>query len=378
MSMLKLPPELLIQIGTHLECSDLNHLLECHSYLSKILNKPLYQRNVQEHDASALLWAASKGSESTLQYLIEAGANVQYESQYFACSIQSEGSRIRWPIQIEDMKEHPISYAAAQGHIKIVEYLLDLGADLNYRDRDGLTPLALAARGGHLTLTQKLISLGAKQLSHDTEGRYPLSQAASMGHHEIEDYLFDQLRQYTYSKPDPALDLYWMLKYAAEQGDDARIRYLLSRGADLNFKLPEESHPPLCGALRDAPRPFGTAKLLLDHGADPNGEASRSKFYSSGRRERPVTTVFCALLRDESYSLTELLFQYGAIAIRHGQTLLIAINLEKPREFEYLVERGASLDAGYRRTTVAKSAMSSGCQPIIDICLKYGVSRDTK
>lgn len=146
--MLKLPPELLIQIGTHLECSDLNHLLECHSYLFKILNKPLYQRNVQEHDASALLWAASKGSESTLQYLIEAGANVQYESQYFACSIQSEGSRIRWPIQIEDMKEHPISYVVAQGHIKIVEYLLDLGADLNYRDRDGFNaPCPRSSRG---------------------------------------------------------------------------------------------------------------------------------------------------------------------------------------------------------------------------------------
>ncbi|CAG8321610.1 unnamed protein product [Penicillium salamii] len=356
MSMLKLPPELLIQIGANLECSDLNHLLECHSYLWRILNKPLYERNVQEHDASALLWAASKGSESTLQYLIEAGADIQHESQYLACSIQSEGSRIRWPIQIEDIKEHPISYAAAQGHMKIVEYLLDLGADLNYRDRDGLTPLALAAREGHLTLTQKLISLGAKQLSHDTEGRYPLSQAASNGHHEIEDYLFDQLRQYPNSKPDPALDLYWMLKYAAEQ----------------------ESHPPLCGALRDAPRPFDTAKLLLDHGANPNGKASRSKSYSSGRGERSVTTVFCALLRDESYSLIELLFQHGAIGIRHGQTLLIAINLKKPREFEYLVERGASLDAGYRRTTVAESAMSSGCQPIIDVCLRYGVSRDTE
>lgn len=79
------------------------------------------------------------------------------------------------------MKEHPISDAAAQGHLNIVEHLLDLGVDINYRDADGLTPLALAAREGHFALTRALINQGAKQLSHDTIGQYPLCSGGIKG-----------------------------------------------------------------------------------------------------------------------------------------------------------------------------------------------------
>lgn len=363
-----------MQIGKDVDCSDLNHLLQCHSYLYKILNNLLYKRNI--HNASALCWAAAQGSESTLKYLIDAGANVQWESQYFAYSMQYHRKRFRSTHQIERMKEHPISYAAAQGHTRIVEYLLDLGADINYRDREGLTPLALAAREGHLNLTRKLISLGAKQLSRDKEGRYPLVQAASKSHHNIEDYLFDQLRQYPYSKLNAGLDLYWMLKYAAEHGDEDRIRYLLLQGADINFQLSRESHPPLCGALLSAPRPRSTAQLLLDYGADPNGKASPSKHKSSGRPERVKSSIHYGLQRDESYCLIRLLIQYGAVAESHSQALITAIDYEKPREFEYLVEHGAKLYAEYRRISVAEAAMDSGYQPIIDICLKYEVCLD--
>ncbi|OQE01800.1 hypothetical protein PENSOL_c003G09320 [Penicillium solitum] len=79
------------------------------------------------------------------------------------------------------MKEHPISDAAAQGHLNIVEHLLDLGVDINYRDADGLTPLALAAREGHFALTRALINQGAKQLLHDTIGQYPLCSGGIKG-----------------------------------------------------------------------------------------------------------------------------------------------------------------------------------------------------
>lgn len=84
MSIQKLPPELLIQklliqIEKGLECSDLNRVLQCHSHLYNILNNLLYQRNI--HNTSPLCWAAAQGSESTLGYLIDAGANFQWESQ---------------------------------------------------------------------------------------------------------------------------------------------------------------------------------------------------------------------------------------------------------------------------------------------------------
>lgn len=86
MSMLKLPCELLMLIGRQLECKDLNALLQCHSYLYNSLTEYLYYCNVHHHGASALFWAATPGSKVTLQHLLDVGANVRWESRYWACS----------------------------------------------------------------------------------------------------------------------------------------------------------------------------------------------------------------------------------------------------------------------------------------------------
>lgn len=144
------------------------------------------------------------------------------------------------------------------------------------------------------------------------------AQAASKGYHDIEDYLFEKLRQYPYGKTSPDLDLYWMLKYAAERGDDDRIRFLLSQGADVNFQLPIESHSPLCGALAYAPSPFSTVKLLLEVGADPNRKASRSIDYQRGRPARAQAPLKLAVPRDDSFGLIKLLIQYGADASKQS------------------------------------------------------------
>lgn len=147
MSLLELPYELLISIVRTLDCRDLNMLVQCHSSLYNTLSNDPYKRNVQDHNASALFWAASNGSETTLQLLLDdAGANIEWGSPYLACSIPNVGTRLRTPA--EGMKEHPVSYASAYGHVRIVTCLL--GVDINYRDPNGLSPLDLAARGGHL------------------------------------------------------------------------------------------------------------------------------------------------------------------------------------------------------------------------------------
>lgn len=151
------------------------------------------------------------------------------------------------------MKEHPISYAATYGHVKIVIWLLDLGVDINYRDPDGLSPLALAALGGHFSLVHILVTRGAKLLSHDTEGQHPLAQAASNGHHVIEDYLFDELRKYPYKRTNPGLDLYWMLKYASFLAMliASDISYPKGRTSTSNFRSKvNQLYPALSNPLR--------------------------------------------------------------------------------------------------------------------------------
>ncbi|KAJ9481392.1 hypothetical protein VN97_g12088 [Penicillium thymicola] len=189
-------------------------------------------------------------------------------------------------------------------------------------------------------------------------GQYPLAQAASKGHHDIEDYLFEKLRQYPYGKTNPGMDLYWMSKYAAERGDDDRIRYLLSQGADVNFQLPIKSHSPLCGALEYPPSPLITVKLLLEVGADPNREVSRYMDYQPGRPVRLQAPLKLAIPRDDSFSLIKLLIQYGADVDEQSLALLTAIQHKKAAGFRLLIDNGASLDADYRGISVAWRGMN--------------------
>jgi uncharacterized protein len=51
--------------------------------------------------------------------------------------------------------------AAAQGHIKLVQRLIDYGADVNAQDTNGFTPLLNAVYAGHLDITKLLINSGA-------------------------------------------------------------------------------------------------------------------------------------------------------------------------------------------------------------------------
>ena len=57
----------------------------------------------------------------------------------------------------------PLMIAAARGHLHIVKYLIDNGADINalsYND-DHVTPLILAAGSGHLDVVRYLVKKGA-------------------------------------------------------------------------------------------------------------------------------------------------------------------------------------------------------------------------
>ena len=54
-------------------------------------------------------------------------------------------------------------YGAAQyGHIDVVKALIEVGADVNYSDCDGNTPLTRAVANGHADIVKALIEAGAK------------------------------------------------------------------------------------------------------------------------------------------------------------------------------------------------------------------------
>uniref|UniRef100_A0A8C7E3P3 Uncharacterized protein n=1 Tax=Naja naja TaxID=35670 RepID=A0A8C7E3P3_NAJNA len=67
----------------------------------------------------------------------------------------------------------------SQGCAKVVELLLDHGASPGQADRDNVTPLLVAACEGHVDVVELLLEAGAEV---DQDGHIPLMLAAREGH----------------------------------------------------------------------------------------------------------------------------------------------------------------------------------------------------
>jgi len=52
----------------------------------------------------------------------------------------------------------PLHFSAENGHLSVVEYLVNQKADIKSKDKDDLTPLHWAARFGHLSVVEYLVN----------------------------------------------------------------------------------------------------------------------------------------------------------------------------------------------------------------------------
>jgi ankyrin repeat protein len=81
----------------------------------------------------------------------------------------------------------PLLWAAGNGHVAVVKLLLEMGAEIESKDRYDRTSLSLAAKNGHDSVVTLLLEKGAKLESKggDYYGQTPLSLAAENGHRAI-------------------------------------------------------------------------------------------------------------------------------------------------------------------------------------------------
>ncbi|MEM1293406.1 MAG: ankyrin repeat domain-containing protein [Cyanobacteria bacterium P01_H01_bin.162] len=77
-----------------------------------------------------------------------------------------------------------LTYAARDGHTDIARVLIDAGADVNWIDGEGVTPLILAAFKGHEELTKLLLAHDADTTVVDQWGRTALDYARRRGEND--------------------------------------------------------------------------------------------------------------------------------------------------------------------------------------------------
>src|SRR5216683_1869385 len=79
--------------------------------------------------------------------------------------------------------------AVASGHTSIVAWLLENGADPNYRYAAGYSPLITAAANGHLAIVSMLLGNGADLYAQTNDGKNALSFALERGHAAVAEFL---------------------------------------------------------------------------------------------------------------------------------------------------------------------------------------------
>lgn len=111
-----------------------------------------------QQSGSALLLAASAGHLQVLDFLIESQANVN--------QLSDDGS-----VLAPDRGISPLWVACKNGYVEEVRSCIQAAADLEVKDWDSTTPLIVATKEGHDEVVELLLQVGANVFSQDVFGR---------------------------------------------------------------------------------------------------------------------------------------------------------------------------------------------------------------
>ncbi|KAK5539671.1 hypothetical protein LTR25_003376 [Vermiconidia calcicola] len=161
---------------------------------------------------TALIWASDSGHEKVVQILLNAGAEVNAQAQ-----------------GVQDDNSNALSAASSRGNEKIVQILLDRGADINALGDYGTALSAVSARGNE-KMIQILVDRGADVNAQGGVDGNALYVASERGHEKIVQILLDRGADIN------AFDDFFStaLSAASARGNEKIVQILLERGADVN------------------------------------------------------------------------------------------------------------------------------------------------
>ncbi|RLU18410.1 hypothetical protein DMN91_008767 [Ooceraea biroi] len=298
----------------------------------------LYVDDPDNNGKTPLHIAAQNGHKDTVEILLENKANtvtqdvIGLSSLHYA--IRNNHIDIAKIILAKDKNVDinessggftPLHKAAEMGHLDLVNFLLEYGADINARNDKDWTPIHGAALNGHLEIVNTLILKGADVNAELIMGCTPLHCAVEIGHEKIARTLLKHGANVN------AIDKIYKnaaLHYAAKYGHEGIVKTLLEYKADPNINT-FQGLTPLHLAVQNG---LEIVNILLKHGVDINAKT-------------------------KIYYWTPLHY-----AVKSGHEIVV----------EFLLENGAEVNAKTDiNLTPLHIAARKGYQNITDLLIKY-------
>jgi ankyrin repeat protein len=164
----------------------------------RMLARGVDPNTVDPNGDPVLLVAARAGWEPTVDALLAAGAKVDARNRFGdrALTVAALGGHLAIVKKLlargaalDTPGWTPLIYAATNGQIEVMRYLLDAGADINAVAPNGTTALMMAVRGGHAAAVDLLLSRGADVNKRNDSGATALAWARRGGFEDIEKVL---------------------------------------------------------------------------------------------------------------------------------------------------------------------------------------------
>lgn len=236
-------------------------------------------------------YAAKNGDEKTVELLISRGADVDLAaidgSTPLYAAVRNNYDQVVEKLapvvkDIDAVTESETAFvcAARNDYIKILQLLLDNGANPSYEVVEGVTPLYLAALNGNSKVIDLLVESGCKDDIHrsDGENRSPIYMASCQGHDKTVETLIRHGADVHVVGNEGITPLY----VASLHGYDKTVETLLKHGVDANVVDDQGMSPLFIAALNEHQE---TVKSLLDNGACIH------KKYSTSVYDGGVTTA---------------------------------------------------------------------------------------
>jgi ankyrin repeat protein len=220
-----------------------------------------------DHEVGVLGWATCFGEvrQEVATYLLDQGARLNVwtaialdRTDALRDMVSRDNALLYARMTRNQHRRTPLHHAVAKNRLRMVQLLLELGADPNARDATGATALTTASQeGADRSIVAALLESGT---------RLDLLAAVNMGHYDEAEAMLreDPAR----IGPDGSDTI--ALHLAVARKNLVTLRWLLAHGVDVNAKRPmwDCNHTALHMTIENGA--VEIARLLLDAGADPD------------------------------------------------------------------------------------------------------------